>query len=215
MAYILGYWYADGCINHINNAHRFRITSKDKEQLFKFKNIISNYGKNSVFKRTYIYDLDKKNRIPYLAINSKDIYNDIINIGGTERKSLKCKFPDIPEKYIRDFIRGYFDGDGSIWFTKSGIPCIEFLGNIEFLREIEKNLPYKGLYQKKGENGLFRLWYYGNYSKVVLRYMYAHSKVYLQRKHDRYVKAIKWDYMRKPQKNNQLDIINNLREGVI
>ena len=39
---------------------------------------------------------------------------DIIKLGGKYRKSLDCKFPQVPEKYLPDFIRGFFDGDGCI-----------------------------------------------------------------------------------------------------
>lgn len=43
----------------------------------------------------------------------------MIDNGLTERKSLTLKFPQIPDEYIGDFIRGYFDGDGSIILRKT------------------------------------------------------------------------------------------------
>jgi intein-encoded DNA endonuclease-like protein len=52
------------------------------------------------------------------AIRSRKIYNDIIKLGGQPRKSLNSVFPRIPKKYLSDFIRGFFDGDGSIYLIK-------------------------------------------------------------------------------------------------
>jgi hypothetical protein len=46
------------------------------------------------------------------------IYKDIEALGGTERKSLTVEFPEVPQRYLHDFIRGYFDGDGCIMRLK-------------------------------------------------------------------------------------------------
>jgi intein/homing endonuclease len=35
-------------------------------------------------------------------------------MGMVPNKSLVLKFPDIPKEMYRHFIRGYFDGDGSL-----------------------------------------------------------------------------------------------------
>lgn len=45
---------------------------------------------------------------------------DLSKLGAIQNKSLILKFPDkiIPEKFMRDFIRGYFDGDGCVWNGK-------------------------------------------------------------------------------------------------
>lgn len=45
---------------------------------------------------------------------------DLSRLGAITNKSLNLKFPDkiIPEKFMRDFIRGYFDGDGCVWNGK-------------------------------------------------------------------------------------------------
>ena len=45
---------------------------------------------------------------------------DLSKLGAIQNKSLNLKFPDkiIPEKFMRDFIRGCFDGDGCVWNGK-------------------------------------------------------------------------------------------------
>ena len=52
------------------------------------------------------------------TIVSETIYSDIIRRGGKERKSLNVKFPNIPKKYLPDFVRGLWDGDGCIYYSK-------------------------------------------------------------------------------------------------
>jgi len=59
----------------------------------------------------------KKNTFS-IGICSNEIVNDIISIGGSTRKSLTIKFPEIPKEYVSDFIRGVFDGDGSVYKLK-------------------------------------------------------------------------------------------------
>lgn len=38
--------------------------------------------------------------------------------GFTQRKSRTIVFPQVPEEFLCDFVRGYFDGDGCIYFKK-------------------------------------------------------------------------------------------------
>ncbi|MFZ4724412.1 MAG: LAGLIDADG family homing endonuclease, partial [Paludibacter sp.] len=48
-------------------------------------------------------------------ISSKILINDIISLGfGPNKTYKKLYLPNIPEELMRHFIRGYFDGDGSI-----------------------------------------------------------------------------------------------------
>lgn len=102
MAYILGLWFADGCIY---GGKMFDITlhKKDKYILKKISEELQYEGS--------LYDyVDKQaSRINFSCVV---IYNDIISLGGKESKSLDIKFPNIPKEYLPDFIRGYFDGDG-------------------------------------------------------------------------------------------------------
>ena len=74
-----------------------------------------------------------------LQINNKTLYNDLLKRGGTPRKSLTIQFPEVPEGFLSDFIRGYLDGDGSnfIHIDNRGngyrYLVTSFVGNIDFL----------------------------------------------------------------------------------
>ena len=56
-----------------------------------------------------------KKIVVIFVICSKNIVNDIVNLGGIERKSLTCCFPNIPEEYLVDFISEYFDGRWEVY----------------------------------------------------------------------------------------------------
>ena len=53
-----------------------------------------------------------------LRIGSHEIYNDLFKLGLYQNKSLTVEFPKIPKKYLSHFVRGYFDGDGCIYFER-------------------------------------------------------------------------------------------------
>lgn len=109
MAYILGLWFADGCIYR---GQMFDITlhAKDKYILKRVAEELQYEGN--------LYDYVDR-QAARLNFSCVVIYNDIVALGGKEGKSLTIDFPDIPEEYLPDFIRGYFDGDGSIMRMKN------------------------------------------------------------------------------------------------
>lgn len=108
MAYILGFWFADGNISK-NESFIFNI-SQHKKDKYLLEAILKEMGSN--------YPLHKNGNNYYFNICSKTIYKDIIRLGGKERKSMDVKFPNIPKKYMPDFIRGLWDGDGCIFYDK-------------------------------------------------------------------------------------------------
>lgn len=103
MAYILGLWFADGCIY---KGKMFDITlhTRDKYILKRIAEELQFEGK--------LYDYVDR-QAARLNFSCVVIYKDIQALGGTENKSLTVEFPKVPDEYIHDFIRGYFDGDGS------------------------------------------------------------------------------------------------------
>ena len=109
MAYILGFWFADGCI-YGGKMFDITIHKKDKYILKKIQEELKYEGS------LYDYVDRQASRINF---SCRVIYDDLIALGGQENKSLTIDFPDIPKEYLSDFIRGYFDGDGSIMLLKN------------------------------------------------------------------------------------------------
>lgn len=109
MAYVLGLWFADGCIY---GSKMFDITLHAKD-----KYILKQIAKELEYEGNLYDYVDRQ--AARLNFSCVVIYNDIISLGGTENKSNTIEFPNVPEEYLSDFIRGYFDGDGSIILMKN------------------------------------------------------------------------------------------------
>ena len=134
MAYMLGFWFADGCIYN-NKMFDITVHAKDKYILKQFAKELEYEGP--------IQDYVDRQAVK-INFSCVVIYNDIISLGGTECKSLTVQFPKVPEEYLADFIRGYFDGDGSVWNVKGGRINISFTcGSKDFLDKLLEILKEK------------------------------------------------------------------------
>ena len=47
-----------------------------------------------------------------IRVNSGEMVEDLIKQGCIQRKTFTIDYPKISEKFYKDFIRGYYDGDG-------------------------------------------------------------------------------------------------------
>ena len=107
-----------------------------------------------------------------MSFRSKKCKEDLINKGCVPKKSLILKFPtyeQVPQKLMKDFIRGYFDGDG--WFTNTK-DCFQ-VGIIgtenfihRFLNEIENVNKTNKIFTVHREDGEKR-YIFGAYQDVV------------------------------------------------
>lgn len=116
MAYVLGYIYADGNLLNCDyiRARYLQITSTEQDSLERIRGMINSEHKITKHKPSYL----KGKMIYRLKIGSHKIYNDLLVHGLYPNKSLDMQFPEIPAEYLSHFIRGYFDGDGCIYFEK-------------------------------------------------------------------------------------------------
>ncbi|MBD3330342.1 hypothetical protein GF354_02315 [Candidatus Peregrinibacteria bacterium] len=113
MAYVLGFFAADGSM-YVNprGGKYISFYSNDREIIEKIKHCLS--AKHKIGKRK-VSKISSNFRYT-LQIGSKQVYSDLIKLGLTSNKSTTLEFPKIPDEYLRDFVRGYFDGDGNILF---------------------------------------------------------------------------------------------------
>ena len=112
-SYLLGFFTADGTINRRGNSISVLIQERDIEILDLFKEAFNDK------KDFYKYKKKKEthqNRLKFVLNserNKKNILNKGINYNKTE---FLFNLPNeyVEEPFIKDFIRGYFDGNGSI-----------------------------------------------------------------------------------------------------
>lgn len=131
MAYVLGLWFADGCI-YGDKMFDITLHKKDKYILKKVAEELKYEGP--------LYDYVDRQAVR-INFSCKVVYEDIITLGGMERKSLTLKFPEVPKEYLPDFIRGYFDGDGSVMNLKNNrLNSVFTCGNKQFLKSLLKIL---------------------------------------------------------------------------
>src|SRR6266496_4172248 len=129
MAYVLGYWWADGHILKTAAGKRVGFTSKDGSHLEQIAQVIG-VGRVApiiVGKQTYYQ----------LMLKRSDMFDDLINLGGAPRKSLTTTWPAIPSDWLQPFVRGFIDGDGCLYWQKPNanrFPYIPAIGTEAFLK---------------------------------------------------------------------------------
>ena len=110
MAYVLGFFAADGNMSiHSNGGKYIEFTSCDRNILEKIRRLLGSNHKISSRKGS-----GNRNKSFRIQIGSKEIFSNLLKLGMIPAKSLILKFPNIPDGYTGDFIRGYFDGDGNV-----------------------------------------------------------------------------------------------------
>ena len=116
MAYVLGYIFTDGSLCRVGQGgFRVSISSIDREHLEKLAAILGEgvpIEKRKQSKTGFSGTEDRY--IHLISFTRPEMIADLRKLGLTERKSLTMQFPDVPEEFLRDFIRGCWDGDGSI-----------------------------------------------------------------------------------------------------
>lgn len=107
MAYVLGYWWADGYMRvKRSTAHVIELASVDKEHLQTIAQTIGGkYDYRKIRAGSECYGVE---------FCSKEMYNDLLALGGMPNKSNVIGFPCVPAGYLAHFVRGFVDGDGTL-----------------------------------------------------------------------------------------------------
>ncbi len=194
MAYVLGFFAADGSMSYgKRGAYYIEFEITDKKLLTAIRGLLGSNHKITERKRI-------RNRVPSyrLQIGSKAMLNDLSRLGMIPRKSKTIRLPTIPAKYLTHFIRGYFDGDGSVAFgyfksrdrknLKRTLLTRFISGSRSFLVELQgaltKAIGIRG--SISSHSGAYTLSYSAIGSRELCRFMYHRKRgeklIYLQRK---------------------------------
>lgn len=201
-AYVLGLIYADGCNFPPKCTSFISLQESDKEILEKIKIEIGSTQPIKIIDQSSRNDNNYSyNNMCTLNMYSKHICESLERLGVVRNKSLVLDFPTIDNHLIPHFVRGYFDGDGSLYMyeKKNGGKhiTITYTSTEKFcnkLKDIIKNeLGINcGVYDASCHNGITKV---ASITGVehplkVLNWMYKDADLYLQRKYDRYIEYL-------------------------
>ncbi len=198
MAYVLGYIYADGNLldSKYNRGQYVSIRSTDlciiesiRESL-NSEHTITSEKNDFPRKRSYV-----------LRIGSKKIFGILERRGLCPRKSLIIDLPSIPKIFFKDFLRGYFDGDGCVYLEKGKkigsfkrMSVIFTSGSKKFLESLEKQIRKECQTSKRDvcdSHRSFQLRYSTKDGLRVFSKMYKNQpELYLSRKYSKFIQYI-------------------------
>ena len=180
MAYVLGLWFADGCI-YGNKMFDITLHNKDKY-------ILKQVAKELEYEGSLYDYVDRQ--AARLNFSCVVIYNDIVSLGGCENKSMVIEFPEVPNEYLPDFIRGYFDGDGSIMEIKNNRLNSAFTcGSKKFLDKLLEILKTEAGIEGGSYDPSSYTLRFGKKDTIRLgKYMYKNNpELFLKRKKDKFI----------------------------
>lgn len=203
-AYWLGFMYADGYVTTNKYSIGLNLAIKDMDHVQKFTNFLKFEGGMNISTSHQFGSKEIKAKDGHLiqmcstVISNKHLWDSLNKKGCVPNKSLVLKFPDESifkdKSLIRHFIRGYFDGDGTLGryrHSKSNSnmeASLMFVGTENFLIDLQKYIGKGYLMQKTNCGPLtYRLSYGNSKAEKVAKYIYDNSTIYLERKYNIYI----------------------------
>lgn len=196
-AYFLGFLYADGSNMTEKFVVKLSLQEKDKYILEKFSSLIYINKKELTYVKPKIILTKYISSPQYIfKICNKHISKQLNKLGVFKAKTFILKFPtedQVPSHLIHHFIRGYFDGDGSIFISKKNNRIRQFTicGNHNFLLSLQEILIKECQLTKTKlscNNNIYILVYNGiNQTERIKNFLYQNATVYLERKYNKFL----------------------------
>lgn len=135
-----------------------------------------------------------------VAFGSEKLYNDLTKWGMTENKlEQPRRLPHLPSDLIHHFIRGYFDGDGSVFYSDGKYKHIgaNICGNKIFLEEL--NQIFNSIIKTPRtsqrhvfDRGRFGSIHFGTTEtcRQLYDYLYKDAHIFMKIKHDKFIEYL-------------------------
>lgn len=194
--------YSDGCITHGGKTFSIKLKSEDIYILEELKREFNSDHNIGVYVNYNGYG--KGNKYGMLSFTNEKFTKFLIKRGVCKNKSNTLEFPtnsEVPDKLIRHFIRGFFDGDGSVYLTKNkhkANDCFckiynsigfNFIGTYSMMKGINNIINHLcetnyNINQYKNKN-IYQINYTGKkLATAFYHYIYDDATIYLKRKYN-------------------------------
>lgn len=192
MAYLLGFLASDGTIRKNDNSVKIGLSSVDRDFLLTIKKEIGYQGELTDYITSNGFSVSE------LRFTSKQIKADLAKYNIIPNKTFIYTFPkNLKREYWIDFIRGYFDGDGSVstasseairWQVCSTNPDV--LNTIvDFFFE-EYEIPKVNLQWQEKVHRLYYIQYSTTATRKIFQILYTPNCLKLPRKYEKFKKLV-------------------------
>lgn len=193
MAYLLGFIASDGYIRLDTNEIGIGLSAVDKNQLIQFREVIGG-------RQISEYTTSEGFETVKWVFTSQKVKEELSKYNIVPQKTFKLQPPiKLNQKFWIDYIRGYFDGDGSVnylasnkalrWQICSATPeILQWI--IDFLYE-EYNIPKVKILEQQRKEKLYYFQYSTNATKEIYKILYTENSWFLQRKKDKFEEILK------------------------
>lgn len=184
--YLLGFIAADGNVCKRNNAITIRLAIKDRHILDDIKNWLEYTG---AIRSESHSGFNKEGQSVVLTIYDKHLKNILLHYGIGPNKSKTIRLLNrIPNEFIGSFVRGVFDGDGSVCKSKDNHFVISICCKSKaFLENLRDLMEFGKISTNKND---MHLLYIRSYEKRrFFELIYNKPRLYLNRKYIRMEEA--------------------------
>lgn len=192
-AYFLGILFADGYNDTNRNAVNLSLKESDKEILIKLNSLLQPK------KPLQYVEIKNKNHSNCfrLVIANKHISQQLKKLGCVIRKTYILQFPLwLQDNLLNHFIRGYFDGDGCLYISKTnsnvsfrieGTICFCNTIKLKFKKQLNVNSSISQRHPKRN-NGISTLNISGSLQVIkVMDWLYHDASIFMARKHNKFI----------------------------
>lgn len=202
-AYILGLWFADGCVAKRLGITGISLKIEDLELLERLHSTFFENGDPDFKDHTInIYPTILGQAQAKFVICRRELVKDLVALGCVPNKSKHLKFPSwltAENPLFPHFLRGYADGDGCLTYNHQKVTGTRnynwhVISTVSFCKSLKKLLEsvleiHCCLQVTKGKTQYWaRLYVNGNQQlKKLLPFLYKDSVWYMQRKYKKYL----------------------------
>lgn len=201
MAYVLGIIFTDGNLQErktydattgqYTRMARLSIAQKEPELLRKVLALM-NCDARLYFQARKEYSTTVAGQLYHFSIASNELYHTLSAYGLKPKKSLDIRFPLMPDEYVRHFVRGCWDGDGSVYVERRSNRLVASYvsGSKVFITELamhleKAGLPRRTIYEENRRHSSYYIKYAGDQCTKLYHYLYDNvpPTQYLERKY--------------------------------
>lgn len=199
-AYVLGVLYSDGSNNPNKSTVSLSLQEEDYALLEQINVLLKSDKPLEYLDYSNKHDFGYHYKNQYrLLVFSHHMCTRLVELGVVPNKSLKLSFPTfLNDNLIRHFIRGVYDGDGSIYQFYRNPNNIPITVTITCTKDfciglnetVMRHIGVKGgIYESSCKNGITKVYSLcgRNVTKKFLDWIYEGSTICLERKYNRYL----------------------------